>query len=62
MLFPAKGNTVSVISTVHDRVRYLQSFTIQLKILFQKICKLNIDWDDSIGELIVEWKKNDVKK
>ena len=36
---------------------YLQPFTIQLKILFQKICKLNINWDDSIGELLVEWKK-----
>ena len=36
---------------------YLQPFTIQLKILFQNICNLNINWDDSIGELLVEWKK-----
>ena len=48
---------MSVISTVYDPVGYLEPFTVQLKILFQKICKLNIDWDDSIGELIVEWKK-----
>ena len=40
-----------------DHVGYLQPFSIQLKILFQKICKLNINWDDSIGELLVEWKK-----
>ena len=40
-----------------DHVGYLQPFTIQLKILFQKICKFNINWDDSIGELFVEWKK-----
>ena len=43
----------SVISTNYDPVGYLQPFTIQLKILFQKICKLNINWDDSIGELLV---------
>ena len=52
-----KRNILSVISTVYDPVGYLQPFTMQLKILFQNICKLNIDWDDSIGELIVEWKK-----
>ena len=51
-----KRNILSVISTVYDLMGYLQPFTKQLKILFQKICKLNIDWDDSIGELIVEWK------
>ena len=51
---PTKRNILSVISTVYDPVGYLQPFTIQLKILFQKICKLNINWDDSIGELVVE--------
>ena len=52
-----KRNILSVISTVYNPVGYLQPLTIQLKILFQKICKLNINWDDSIGELLVEWKK-----
>ena len=54
---PTKRNILSVISTVYDPVGYLQPFTIQLKILFQKICNLNINWDDSIGALLVEWKK-----
>ena len=49
-----KRNILSVISTVYNPVGYLQPLTIQLKILFQKICKLNINWDDSIGELVVE--------
>ena len=48
---------MSVISTVYDPMGYLQSLTIPLKILFQKVCKLDIDWDDSISKLIVEWKK-----
>ena len=54
---PTKRIIFSVISTNYDPVGYLQPFTIQLKILFQKICKLNINWDDLIGELLVEWKK-----
>ena len=54
---PTKRNILSVISTVYDPVGYLQPFTIQLKILFLKICNLNINWDHSIGELLVEWKK-----
>ena len=32
-------------------------FTIQLKIMFQRIGKFDIDWDDSIDEFSVEWKK-----
>ena len=54
---PTKRNILSVISTVYNPVGYLQPFNIQLKILFQKICKLNINWEDSIGELLVECKK-----
>ena len=56
-ILPTKRNIWSVISTVYDPVGYLQPFTIQLKILFQRIFELNIDRDDSIGKLIVEWKK-----
>ena len=53
-ILPTKRNIWSVISTVYDPVGYLQPFTIQLKILFQRIFELNIDRDDSIGKLIVE--------
>ena len=28
-----------------------------LKILFQEICKLNIKWDDNIGELVNKWNE-----
>ena len=48
---------MSVISTVYDQVEYLQAFTIQLKIMFQRIGKFDIDWDDSIDEFSVKWKK-----
>ena len=54
---PTKTNILKVISTFYDPAGYLQPFTIQLKILFQNIYKLNINWDNSIGELLVEWEK-----
>ena len=28
-----------------------------LKLLFQEICKLNIKWDDNIGELVNKWNE-----
>ena len=54
---PTERNLLSVISTVYDQVECLQAFTIQLKIMFQRIGKFDIDWDDSIDEFSVEWKK-----
>ena len=39
---PTKRNILSIISTIYDPVGYLQPVTIQLKILFQEICKLNV--------------------
>ena len=54
---PTKKNILSVISNVYGPVAYLQPFITHLKILFKKICKLIINWDDSVGELLVEQKK-----
>ena len=51
---PTKKNILSVISTIYGPVAYLQPFITHLKILFKKICKLNINWGDLIGELLVE--------
>ena len=48
---PTKRNILSVISTIYDPVGYLQLVTIQLKILFQEICKLKVDWNDIIEEI-----------
>ena len=55
-VIPKTKNILSVILTAYDP-GYLQPFTIQLQILFQKICKFVIDRDDSIRELTVERKK-----
>ena len=54
-IHPTKRNILSVISTIYDPVGYLQLVTIQLKILFQEICKLKVDWDDIIKDILPKW-------
>ena len=52
---PTKRNILSVMSTIYNPVGYLQPVTIQLKNLFQEICKLKVDWDDVIEEIFPKW-------
>ena len=40
---------MSVIASVYVSVGCLQSIVIKLKILFQKICRSKLEWDDDIG-------------
>ena len=56
-IIPAKRNISSIIPSVSDQLGYLQPLVIMLKILFQEICKLNIKWDDNIGELVNKWNE-----
>ena len=51
---PKKWN-ILIISIIYDPVGYLQSVTIQLKILFQEIYKLKIDWDGTIENILPKW-------
>ena len=51
-VIPTKRNILSVIASVYDPVGYLRPIVIKLEILFQKICKSNIKWDDDIGVLL----------
>ena len=48
---------MSVIASVYDPVGYLQPIVIKLKILFQKICKSKLEWDDDIRILVSKWKE-----
>ena len=48
---------MSVIASVYDPVGYLQPIVIKLKILFQKICRSKLEWDDDIGILVNKWKE-----
>ena len=54
-IIPTKRKILSMIASVYDPIGYLQPLVIMLKINFQEICKLNIKWDDNIGELVNKW-------
>ena len=56
-IVPTKRNILSIIASVYDPICYLQPLVIMLRILFQEICKLNIKWDDNIGELVNKWNE-----
>ena len=45
---------MSVIASVYDPVAYLQPIVMKLKILFQKICKSKLEWDDDTGILVMK--------
>ena len=45
---PTKRNILAIISSIYDPVGYLQPITVQLKILFQEICKVKVEWDDVV--------------
>ena len=51
---PTKRNILKVIASVYDPIGILQPIIIKLKLLFQEICLLNIDWDDDISPLLNE--------
>ena len=48
---------LSIIARVYDPIGYLRPLVIMLNILFQEIFKLNIKWDDNIGELDDKWNE-----
>lgn len=55
---PTKRNIVSASSRIYDPMGILSPVTIQLKMLFQEICKHQVDWDTPlVGELRERWKK-----
>ena len=41
----------------YDPIGLLQIIIINLKLLFQKLCKAKVDWDDEIpNEIKIEWE------
>ena len=53
---PTKRNILAIISSIYDPVGYMQPITIQLKILFQEICKVKVEWDDVIDFIVPKWE------
>ena len=47
---PTKRHVISVSSRIYDPLGLLSPVTIQLKMLFQEICKRKIDWNSELDE------------
>ena len=53
---PTKRNVLKVIASCYDPIGYLSPITIQLKLLFQEICSVQITWDDLLpADLVKKW-------
>ena len=51
-----KRNILKILAMFYDPIGFLQPLIINLKITFQKVCKLKIDWDEEIPlDLKNEW-------
>jgi len=52
-LQPTKQNIVGFASRFYDPLGFLSPVIVTLKIFFQELCKLRLDWDDKLpGELM----------
>ena len=52
-----KRNAVSLAPKFYDPLRFVSPITVQLKILFQSLCKAGVEWDESLnGDLLDQWK------
>ena len=61
-LSATKRNVLNVLAMFYDPIGFLQPIIINLKIIFQKLCKLKLSWDEYIPEDLKEewlevWKK-----
>ena len=53
-----KRNVLSVIASFYDPIGLIQPIVVKLKILFQEICKKNVNWDDELSnDLKEKWIK-----
>ena len=56
-IMPSKRDILIAIARPYHPIGYLQPLVIMLKIHFQEIYKLDIKWDDNIGELANKWNE-----
>ena len=53
---PTKRQLIQFFASIYDPLGLLNPFVVKLKILFQKVCIANINWDSVLyDDLLVEW-------
>ena len=56
-LEPTKRNIIGFTSKFYDPLGFLSQVIITLKVFFQELCKLKLDWDEPLpSELLRKWK------
>ena len=57
-LKPSKRVVLKIVQKIYDPLGALSPYMITAKVLLQKLCKLNLGWDDLLpNELMEEWKR-----
>ena len=57
-LEPTKRNIVGVASRFYDPLGFLSPVIIMLKVFFQELCKVKLDWDDQLPSVLLsKWKE-----
>ena len=52
-----KRSVLKLSAKIFDRIGLLSTFTISMKILFQRLCIEKVNWDESLeGEALAKWK------
>ena len=55
-LSPIKRSVLKLSAKIFDLLGILSPFTVGMKMLFQKVCKEKIDWEQTLdGELLIRW-------
>ena len=55
---PTKRNVISTASKMNDPFGLISAITVQIKILFQELCKIKKDWDESLeGSFKSIWQR-----
>ena len=47
---PTKRNVVSLVGRFYNPLGFLSPITIRFKILFQRLCRNKLGWDDTLPE------------
>ena len=54
---PTKRSILSVVASIFDPLGVLSAFTLPAKQIFQCLCKLNVNWDETLPKSILsQWK------
>ena len=55
-LSPTKRNILKALASFFDPLGHLQPIVLHYKLLFQKVCKMKLDWETEIpSDFIKEW-------